>query len=318
MADVTKLDLLPIADDLRAAIYGWRDWLGGERRAAAHTLEAYQSDLDCFLKFLSDYKSKRITLGFLAELTLTDFRAWLAHLAGDSLQAASRARALAGVRSFFRWLDRTGRLHNPSIDLLRAPKTAKRLPRPVSEDAAKDIVKTAKREPKESWVGLRDEALFTLLYGAGLRISEALNLCWRDLHQQERLTVTGKGSKQRNVPLLPIVKESLDKYKAACPHPGKADSPVFVGVRGEVLNAGVAQRALRQLRRDLDLPDSVTPHALRHSFATHLLASGADLRSLQELLGHSSLSTTQLYTRIESSQLSDTYRAAHPRAKMRR
>lgn len=318
MADVTKIDLLPIADDLRDAMRRWRDWLGGERRASAHTLEAYESDLEGFLKFLSDYKGKRITQAFLAEVTLTDFRAWLAQMAGHSVQAASRARALAGVRSFFRWLDRTGRLHNPSIDLLRAPKTPRRLPRPVTEEDAKEIVRTAKTETKEGWVGLRDEALFTLLYGAGLRISEALGLCWKDMQQKERLTVTGKGSKQRNVPLLPIVRDSIEKYRASCPFAGKAEAPVFVGVRGDVLNPGVAQRQLRQLRRDLDLPDTVTPHALRHSFATHLLASGADLRSLQELLGHSSLSTTQLYTRIESNQLADTYRAAHPRAKMRR
>ncbi len=311
-------DLSFISDDLRASICAWRDWLGGERRASFHTLEAYQSDLEGFLKFLSGYKGGRVTLGALADVKLADFRAWLAHLAGESLQTSSRARALAGTRSFFKWLDRSGRLHNPAIGLLRAPKTPKRLPRPVTETNAKDIVALAKNEPEEAWVGLRDQALFTLLYGAGLRIGEALALRWVDLAGKERLVVTGKGNKQRVVPLLPVVRETMEKYRGAVPYASKKETFVFLGTRGEVLNPGVAQRSLRRLRRDLGLPESVTPHALRHSFATHLLADGADLRTLQELLGHSSLSTTQIYTKIESIQLAETYRAAHPRARARR
>lgn len=309
--------LLPIAPDLENALARWREWLVAEKRAAAHTVAAYQSDLEHFFKFMAAYRGGAIKLAALADISLMQFRAWLAQMAHDDIGAASRARALAGVRNFFRWLDRTGRLHNPAIDLLRAPKTPKRLPRPLTEDNASEVVALAKNVPSEHWVGLRDQALFTLLYAAGLRISEALGLCHRDLAQGDRLTVLGKGNKQRNVPLLPIAKEALDNYLAACPIAPSPKNPVFVGVRGEVLNAGVAQRQLRRLRRDLGLADTVTPHALRHSFATHLLASGADLRSLQELLGHSSLSTTQLYTRIESVQLAATYRAAHPRAKGR-
>ncbi len=308
--------VLPITDDLATVLTQWRAWLVAERRASAHTVESYRFDLHAFLTFIAAYRGKTIKLATLADLSLMDFRAWLAHLAHENLQAASRARALAGVRNFFRWLDRTGRLHNEAIGLLRAPKTGRRLPRPVSESDAMTLVSLSKNVMQESWVGLRDQALFTLLYGAGLRISEALALCYRDLNQTDRLTVTGKGHKQRSVPLLPIVRQALDHYKAACPFETTGKSPVFVGVRGEVLNAGVAQRALRCLRRDLGLPATVTPHALRHSFATHLLASGADLRSLQELLGHSSLSTTQLYTRIESAQLTETYRAAHPRSRL--
>ena len=307
--------LLPITPDLADAVAAWRQWLASERRASAHTVSAYESDLHFFFSFLAAYRGGQIKLARLGDLTLTDFRAWLAHLSRESLGAASRARALAGVRSFFRWLDRTGRLHNAAIDLLRAPKTDKRLPRPLSEINAQEVVALAKNTTQDHWIGLRDQALFTLLYGAGLRISEALGLCHRDLNQKDRVTVTGKGNKQRNVPLLPIVRETLEKYLAACPYPAAGKGPVFLGARGEVLNAGVAQRALRQLRRDLNLPDTVTPHALRHSFATHLLAAGTDLRTLQELLGHSSLSTTQLYTRIESSQLMQTYRDAHPRAR---
>lgn len=312
-----RLMLLPITPDLENAVAKWRQWLVSERRAAAHTVEAYQTDLFGFFKFLSSYRGGTIKLSALSGLSLTDFRAWLAQMAHEDIQTASRARALAGVRNFFHWLDRTGRLHNPSIDLLRAPKTSKRLPRPLSEEDAQNVVALAKNVPEDNWVGLRDQALFTLLYGAGLRISEALALRHCDLGHNARLTVTGKGNKQRSVPLLPIIEETITKYLEACPFSASPKDPVFVGVRGELLNAGVAQRQMRKVRRDLNLPDTVTPHALRHSFATHLLASGADLRSLQELLGHSSLSTTQLYTKIESVQLAATYRAAHPRAKGR-
>ena len=308
-------DLLPLAADLHDALAKWSDWLAHERRASKHTLAAYQFDLSSLFRFLNAYRGQQIHLAMLAELKLTDFRAWLAACAAENQQAASRARALAGVRNFFHWLDRTGQLHNPAIGLLKTPKTARRLPRPVSESSAQDIVALAKNVPEDAWVGLRDEALFTLLYGAGLRLGEALSLRHADLASQDRLTVTGKGNKQRNVPLLPVVREALMKYKAACPYPCAANDVVFVGTRGGPLNPAVAERQLRRLRRDLNLPDTVTPHALRHSFATHLLADGADLRSLQELLGHSSLSTTQLYTRVEADHLAQTYRAAHPRAR---
>lgn len=312
MSDIRNL---PISDDLLEAIDAWQGWLGAERRASAHTLAAYRSDMAAFFSFLSSYKGIRITLGFLGDLTLTDFRAWLAHLAGESLQASSRARALAGVRSFFKWLDRTGRLRNAAIELLRAPKTNKRLPRPLSEENAEEVVDQIKDLARLDWLGLRDEALFTLLYGCGLRISEALSLRWGDINQNDRVTVTGKGNKQRSVPLLPLVRNTLERYRSICPFPSGPHGFVFIGARGKVLNPGVAERQLRRLRKELQWADTVTPHALRHSFATHMLADGADLRSLQELLGHSSLSTTQLYTRIESSQLAETYRAAHPRAK---
>ena len=306
---------LPLADDLADAVLRWRDWLQHERRAAKNTLASYQFDLTNLFSFLNGYIGGAISLSTLSTLKLGDFRSWLAHNATNERDAASRARAVAGVRNFFRWLDRTGQMHNNAIELLKLPKTQRRLPRPVSEIQAEDIVALAKNVPEEGWVGLRDEALFTLLYGAGLRLGEALSLRHSDLANKERLVVTGKGNKQRSVPLLPIVRDALDKYLAASPYAGKGSSPLFVGVRGDVLNATVAQRHLRVLRRQLNLPDSVTPHALRHSFATHLLAAGADLRSLQELLGHSSLSTTQLYTQVDAGQLAKAYKAAHPRAK---
>jgi len=308
-------DALPLADDLINAVAAWQGWLRFEKRAAANTVSAYQLDLNNLFRFINLHRGRQVNLALLAALSLSDFRAWLAHNAGADIQAPSRARAVAGVRSFFRWLDRSGQLHNNAIELLKLPKAARRLPRPLSEVDAADVVALAKNAVDENWVGLRDEALFTLLYGAGLRIGEALALTHADLAQPDRITVTGKGNKQRGVPILPIVRAALDKYLKTCPYAADANRPVFVGARGEVLNAAVAQRHLRVLRRQLNLPDTVTPHALRHSFATHLLASGADLRSLQELLGHSSLSTTQLYTKIDTGQLSQAYQAAHPRAR---
>jgi integrase/recombinase XerC len=295
------------------AVARWRSWLLDERRVAAKTVASYSFDIHNLFGFLTQHHARQIHLATLATLTLTDFRAWLAHNAGQNIGAASRARAVAGVRNFFRWLDRSGQMHNPAIELLKIPKVARRLPRPVTETQAQDIVSLS--SDTDGWIGLRDEALFTLLYGAGLRIGEALNMTRRDLKNAERLTIMGKGNKQRHVPLLPIVHDAVEKYLAACPYALQDGTPLFVGARGEKLNPAIAQRNLRALRRQLGLPDSVTPHALRHSFATHLLASGADLRSLQELLGHSSLSTTQLYTQVDAQQLSNTYRAAHPRAK---
>jgi integrase/recombinase XerC len=302
----------PIADDVLDAVAAWREWLGGEKRAAAKTLESYQFDLNNLFRFMSRHRGGQVNLRMLAALTLADFRSWLAHNASEHKVAASRARAVAGVRNFFRWLDRTGRMHNGAIELLTLPKMPRRLPRPVTEKQAQDIVTSAKDDAAQDWIGLRDEALFTLLYGAGLRLGEALGLMRADMNQADRIIVTGKGNKQRSVPLLPMVKARVQKYLEECPYQAQ---PLFVGARGEALNPAVAQRHMRQLRRQLNLPDSVTPHALRHSFATHMLASGADLRSLQELLGHSSLSTTQLYTQVDAGQLAKVYSAAHPRAK---
>ena len=306
---------LKLADDLNAAVLAWQNWLTSEKRVSEHTLAAYRFDVGNLFHFLGVHRGRQLNCATLAALTLTDFRSWLAYNAANELDAASRARAVAGVRNFYRWLDRTGQLHNGAVELIRLPKQTRRLPRPVSEKAAADIVELASAMQEEGWVGLRDEALFTLLYGAGLRISEALNLRHKDLVEGKRLVVNGKGNKQRAVPLLPVVSDALAKYIAACPKAAAENDPVFIGARGEQLNPAVAQRHMRALRRHLGLADSVTPHALRHSFATHLLAGGADLRSLQELLGHSSLSTTQLYTQVDAGQLQQAYRSAHPRAK---
>lgn len=311
MADAA---LLSAAPDVQDALKSWLVWLGEERRASKHTLSSYLFDVHGLIAFAAGHRGGAINLNTLGDLQLVDFRAWLAKLAADGLSAPSRARAVAGVRSFLHWLDRMGRVHNAAIDMVKLPKLNKRVPRPVTLDDAEDILDLAAATPEEPWIAARDRALFVLLYGAGLRIGEALQLNHADLDQGERVTVTGKGNKQRVVPLLPIVRAEINAYLKLKPFAiGKKD-PVFIGHRGERLNPGVAQRQLRKVRSFLGLPASVTPHALRHSFATHLLAEGADLRSLQELLGHSSLSTTQMYTRIDATHLMQVYEKAHPRA----
>ncbi len=279
------------------------------------TAEAYRLDMQGFLRFMQIHIGQKISFQILADLSLGDFRAWLAHDAAKGIEASSRARAVAGVRSFFRWLDRTGHLRNEAVERLSLPRLKRRLPRPLTQTEAANVLVEAETDSNEPWIGLRDRALFMLLYGAGLRIAEALALNAEDIAARDTVTVTGKGGKARRVPMLPTITAAIEHYWQAAPYSFKGKNPVFVGARGDRLNPAVAQRQMRLVRRMLGLPDSATPHALRHSFASHLLAEGADLRSLQELLGHSSLSTTQLYTKIETSQLVKTYRATHPRAR---
>lgn len=301
--------------DVQDALAHWRRWLESERNVSPHTLTAYIGDVAGFLEFLTGYQGRSPSMNDLGSLTPADFRAWLSRLAGDGLINASRARALAAVRNFFRWMDRSGRLHNAAIGTLSTPKVKRPVPRPLTELDADRLLETAETDPDEPWIGKRDRALFTLLYGCGLRISEALGLARKDAPLGDVLRVTGKGRKERIVPVLPAVTEAVRAYMDACPYDGGPDAPLFVGVRGKVLNPAIAQRQMQHLRRLMGLPETATPHALRHSFATHLLADGGDLRAIQDLLGHASLSTTQRYTDVETEQLMAVYRAAHPRAK---
>jgi integrase/recombinase XerC len=303
------------APDLRDALAAWRRWLATERRVAGHTQDAYGADVGVFLRFLAEYRGGAPSLATLGGLELADFRAWLSHLARAGLAAPSRGRALAAVRNLFRWLDRSGRLHNPAVSAVATPRSKRPVPRPLTIADAKLVLDEARDDADEPWIGARDRALFTLLYGCGLRISEGLSLTHRDLPLGDSLRVRGKGDKERLVPVLPAVRRAMDAYLALCPHPALAEAPVFRGVRGGPLNPAQAQKRMRDLRHLLGLPDSVTPHALRHSFATHLLSDGADLRAIQELLGHASLSTTQRYTEVDSVRLMEVYAKAHPRAK---
>ena len=310
------------APALGETLAAWRQWLAGERRVSGHTLDAYLADVGNFLTFLADHLGHPPGLEDLGAAHLGDFRSWLSERAGAGLAAPSRARALAAVRNLYRWLDRGGRLHNGAIGLVRSPRIRRPVPRPLAEADAAGLLEEAEAAPEASWVGKRDRALFTLLYGCGLRIDEALSLDRHHLPERSgggngiaTLTVTGKGRKQRVVPMLPVVRSAIDHYLDASPWGGDGDRPLFMGTRGDRLNAGVAQRQMRCLRARLGLPDSATPHALRHSFATHLLADGADLRTIQDLLGHASLSTTQRYTDVDTERLMAVYEQAHPRAR---
>lgn len=310
--------ILQAAPDLAAMVEAWCRWLSAERRLAARTELAYHQDLKAFVRFLAEHRGGRVALADLAAIELADLRAWLAARHRDGLARTSTARAVAAVRSFYRFLDRRQGIHNPALLAMRTPRLPHRLPRPLAEEDARDLIAGARIEANQPWLGKRDTALLLLLYGAGLRIGEALALDRRDIGRDPRdlrgLRVRGKGDKERLVPVLPVVAEAIAAYLAATPSPPLPDEPLFKGARGGRLHPGVVQKQVRQLRVGLGLPETATPHALRHSFATHLLSDGADLRAIQELLGHASLSTTQGYTEVDGKRLLALYAKAHPRA----
>ncbi len=299
------------AESLRVAFL---DWLAGERRAAAKTVETYGRDSAAFLGFLAHHVGGEATAETLRGLRLADFRAWLAFEARHGAGNATRSRKLSAVTTFFRYLHKRQGVENAAISLISRPRAKRALPRALSVPDARNVAENIGEGRDTPALQARDAALMCLLYGAGLRINEALSLNAGDLPRgDDALRVTGKGDKQRIVPLLPAVRAALAAWLALHPNPG-AEAPLFVGARGGRLNAGVAQKNLRAFRRLNGLPEHATPHALRHSFATHLLAGGADLRSIQELLGHASLSTTQRYTDVDTGQLMEVWRRAHPRS----
>jgi integrase/recombinase XerC len=300
---------------LQQAAAGWQSWLADERRASPHTLDGYGRDLTGFLSFLAVHLGGEPELAAMARLTPADFRSFLARRSADGLGRSSMARTMSSLRSFFRYLDRNGLAHNPVLKAVRAPKPPRTLPKPLAADEALEAIAAAGELAPEPWLAARDAALFTLLYGAGLRLGEALALSRGQAPKGEAMVITGKGRKQRLVPLLPAVVEAIELYLAQCPYAGDGQAPLFVGARGKRLNPGVVQRQMRRLRAVLGLPETATPHALRHSFATHLLSGGGDLRTIQELLGHASLSTTQRYTELDAGKLTTIYREAHPRAR---
>jgi len=302
----------------------WRDWLKSERRLAAHTLVAYEHDVATFLGFMTTYLGAPPTLEALARLKPAEFRAWLADRAHQGLARTPTARAFSSVRSFFRFLDKNKLAHNASIGVLQTPKLPRSVPKALSEADMSELLDTPSEQERAPWIELRDQAVLLLLYGAGLRIGEALGLTKGTVEGllkagHDTLAITGKGNKTRIVPLLPQTLDALTAYRDACPWLAAlgASHSFFLGTRGGPLDPAIVQKRVRELRHQLGLPDSVTPHALRHSFATHLLGAGGDLRTIQELLGHASLSTTQRYTDVDAARLSAVYRAAHPRAKAR-
>ena len=304
------------APDVATEISRWLGYLGAERRMSPKTLEAYQRDVGQFLDFLAGHLGGAPTLRQLAKLSPADVRAFMAARRGDGLSSRSLMRVLAGARSFARFLERNGKGKVGALSAVRAPKVGKTLPKPLPIAAAKLIADTDLRagEEREPWIIARDTAVLGLLYGSGLRISEALSLKPKDLVAGDAITVTGKGNKTRMVPVLPQVAKLIADYVALCPLDLPDDGALFVGARGGQLSPRIVQLAMARLRGALGLPDTATPHALRHSFATHLLARGGDLRAIQELLGHASLSTTQIYTAVDSERLLEVYASAHPRA----
>jgi integrase/recombinase XerC len=306
------------APDLAEALMQWARWLKVEKNVSPHTLRAYESDMAQFITFLCDHHGRQTSINDLSETSLRDFRSWMSRRTIDGAAAATRARALSGLKNFFKWMDREGVMHNASIHIVRTPKLPHKLPRPLFEKQAMQVLDDAEDENAAPWVAQRNHALLTLLYGCGLRINEALALNVRDTPRDGFLRVMGKGRKERQVPVLKIVGDALDAYRAVCPFPEEPQRPLFVGVRGKRLRQQIVQKAMRGMRAQLGLPATATPHALRHSFATHLLQNGANLREIQELLGHASLSTTQRYTEINAKELLAMYKNAHPRAKLDR
>ena len=301
------------APPLTKALAAWETWLACVKRASNHTLIAYRTDLEHFFAFMAGHGGGAISFSSLKAMEARDFRAWLASRLGE-FEASSNARALSSVKHFFRYLEKHHAIKNAAIFHLRSPKQKKSLPKALSEPQTEQLLETSKTQHAEVWLNKRDVALLVLIYGCGLRINEALTLTLGNIPKGDILSITGKGNKQRQVPLLPQVKTAIAEYIALCPFPLTPSSVLFVGARGAPLNPAIVQKQIRRLRSQLGLSEHTTPHALRHSFATHLLNAGGDLRSIQELLGHASLSTTQRYTHVDQARLLQAYGKAHPRA----
>ncbi|MEI4472618.1 tyrosine recombinase XerC [Frigidibacter sp. MR17.24] len=305
---------LMLTPALRDALQAWGTHLGALEGAAPRTVTAYRADVSEFLGFLAGHWDEPVAPGPLGRISAADLRAWMAHQRNGGVGARTLARQLSSVRSFYRWLsDREG--FDATVVLsARSPRFKKPLPRPLAPDAARAMIEAVEVQALEPWIAARDAAVLTLLWGCGLRISEALGLTGADAPLAEVLRIRGKGGKERLVPVLPAAARAVEAYLAAAPFARDPAGPLFRGARGGALNARIVAKAMETARMGLGLPATATPHALRHSFATHLLAAGGDLRTIQELLGHASLSTTQAYTAVDAARLLEVYEAAHPRA----
>jgi integrase/recombinase XerC len=291
----------------------WQAHLLQDRRRSPHTARAYVATAHRLIHFLSEHLGERVDGTLLAGLKATDLRAYLTFRRGQGLGNSSAARELSAVRGFLAYAAREDR-RDSNLPRLKGPKRPRSVPRPISPDEVMALAEEVSDDASQEWIAARDFAILMLLYGSGLRISEALGITGAALPLGEALSVTGKRSKTRIVPLLAPVRAAIERYVELCGYPVVKDEPLFRGARGGVLNPELVRRAVRKARVQLGLSDRTTPHALRHSFATHLLGRGADLRSLQELLGHASLSSTQIYTSVDAAHLMDVYRNAHPRA----
>jgi len=303
-----------ISPAARGALQEWLDHQKSLKGSAENTVTAYAGDLTEFLAFITSHKGESQGLRALSKITISDLRAWMANSRGAGVGPRSLARKLSAVKVFYRWLAVREGFEPTAVLLTRSPKFTKKLPRPLAIDAARDLIETVEMQSLEPWVAARDAAVVTLLWGCGLRISETLGLKGIDAPLPQIMRITGKGGKERIVPVVDAARAAVDAYVKACPHILTDDGPLFRGVRGGVLSPRAIQKAMASARMQLGLPATATPHALRHSFATHLLNAGGDLRTIQELLGHASLSTTQAYTAIDTAHLLDVYNNAHPKA----
>ena len=307
--------ILPITPELADTTTDWLAWLKEVKNYSNYTIISYQNDLAYFYQFMSKHLGDIVGLQQLQALETKDIRAWLAERLAKEYETTSNARSLSTIKSFFRWLEKNNYVKNSAIFHIQSAKIKKPLPKAISENQALEALENINfQHNKDAWIEARDVALLTLIYGCGLRIGEALSIKYGDIPTGDSLVIIGKGDKQRKVPVLPIVRTAIAEYIKSCPFSFEAKSPLFIGLRGKKLDPAIFQKTIRTVRTNLNLPDTTTPHAFRHSFATHLLASGGDLRSIQELLGHASLSTTQRYTFVDKNRLLSAYKSAHPRA----
>ncbi len=294
------------------------NWLGNlkeVRNLSDNTLISYKHDVKSFIEFISTHTGSEVSIKYLNDMKISDFRSFLSYLRNKDISPTSIARIISSLKSFFNYLLNINLIESTVVQSLRTPKQKKSLPRPISSELAIETIRHAKDMEKEKWIGMRNKSILMLLYGCGLRISEALNLNFEDINENDYLIIKGKGNKERMVPLMDYVKNDIENYIQECPKNFMKDDPLFVGKRLHRLSPRIIQYVLEKIRHNLSLPETATPHALRHSFATHLLDSGGDLRTIQELLGHSSLSTTQKYTKVETEKLYDAYSKTHPLAK---
>ena len=301
--------------DLEYEYNNWINYLSNIKKLSQNSVVSYKNDLSKFFIFFQDYIEKNIGLKEIESIKISEFRSFLTYRRNSEISSNSIARNISALKSFFRFLIKNNKIKESSVFNLKSPKLKKSLPRPINVDLAIQVIKQAEEIEDEKWIGLRNKAILILLYGCGLRISEALSLNYDDVQNEDHILIKGKGEKERIVPMMPYIKKGIENYLEACPKEIISGEALFIGKRFSRLSPRIIQYALEKIRTALSLPETATPHALRHSFATHLLDSGGDLRTIQELLGHSSLSTTQKYTKVETSKLLDIYKKSHPLAK---
>ena len=301
--------------DLEYEYNNWLNYLSNIKKLSHNSVISYKNDLSKFFIFFQDYIEKNVGLKEIESIKISEFRSFLTYRRNSEISSNSIARNISALKSFFRFLIKNNKIKESSVFNLKSPKLKKSLPRPINVDLAIQVIKQAEEIEDEKWIGLRNKAILILLYGCGLRISEALSLNYDDVQNEDHILIKGKGEKERIVPMMPYIKKGIENYLEACPKEIISGEALFIGKRFSRLSPRIIQYSLEKIRTALSLPETATPHALRHSFATHLLDSGGDLRTIQELLGHSSLSTTQKYTKVETSKLLDIYKKSHPLAK---